>query len=64
MRKTTKTDPRQLQYAEKYAAKLRRVMVNLHLEQDADLIEHLDALRSGDKNSTIKQALRDFFAKS
>lgn len=54
-----KTSKKQLEYAKRHSEKLRRFVLRLHKEQDADLIAALDALPKGSINGALKQRYSD-----
>lgn len=57
-----KTSKQQLEYAKRHGEKLRRFVLRLHKEHDADLIALLDGLPKGSVNSALKQAIADYLA--
>lgn len=59
-----KTSKKQLEYAKRHSEKLRRFVLRLHKEQDADLIAALDALPKGSINGALKQAIQTYLNKS
>lgn len=55
-----KTSKKQLEYAKRHSEKLRRFVLRLHKEQDAELIKVLDDLPKGSINNTLKQAITEY----